>query len=88
MNERDIVKHVASIVDAIDKIKGIEQSMGSGVAHADLEANAKKMEDAKEDALLAGLQLLTTVVVDINRIATALEFVASQHNNSEALFKA
>lgn len=82
---RDIEGNVLAIKGSLDAIKKIEASFAR---RSPTEGEIKAMDDHKETALLAGLDLAVGLLTDINRIANALEFVAKQHNSSEALFKA
>lgn len=85
MQERDIVGQVAVITGALANIKTIEQAASR---RSPTEGELKTLDDNKELIIVAATTLVSGLLVDINRIAAALEFVATQHNSSEALFKA
>jgi len=85
MNEADIKGHVLAISGALDGIKKIEDACNG--SRGPTKAERTEMEELKGVALSSGLQLAMNVLVNLNDIAEALKFVASQHNNSEALFR-
>ena len=87
MTEQDIRGHVLTIKGCFDKSKELEKQMRKARTGDEVTLVTHQIEEQKETALLAGLELATNLLVDINRIAEALEFVAKQHNNSEALFR-
>lgn len=78
MTEQDIRGAGLAILGALQEIEKIEKDP----TRSDKEAMVQK-KLIVEQGFALGVQLL----VDINRIAEALEFVAKQHNNSEALFR-
>jgi hypothetical protein len=83
--EADIKGHVLAIYGCFDQVKKIEATMNGN--RGPTKQEREQMDELKETALKSAIELGMTLLIDINRIASALEFVASQHNNSEALFK-
>lgn len=85
MTEADIKGHVLAIQGAFMQIEQIEEAC-DGTRGPNKDERAR-MKELKQTALSSAIVLGSTLLCDINRIANALEFVATQHNNSEALFK-
>lgn len=87
MTEADIKGHALAIQGAMERVKEIEARAAKAKSMADISAIKNEADQFKEVMLTSAIALGVGLLVDINRIAAALEFVASQHNNSEALFK-
>jgi hypothetical protein len=84
VTEQDIRGGIAVIAGALDAIDAIDKAM---VNRGPTAAEREQAENLRRTALTAALGLGANVLVNLNDIAEALKFVASQHNNSEALFR-
>jgi hypothetical protein len=85
MTDADIRGHVYAISGAFDGCKKIEDACKG--TRGPSQAERDKMEELKLVALKSGLELAMNALINLNDIAESLKFVATQHNNSEALFR-
>jgi hypothetical protein len=84
MNSEDINRLTAVISSSFHECAQIEQAASSRNYTA---GERQRTEELKTQALMASIALATNLLVNINDLAESMKFVASQHNNSEALFR-
>lgn len=85
MTDADIKGHVLAIAGAFEGCKQIEDKCKG--TRGPSQAEREQMEQLKLVALKSGLDLAMNALINLNDIAESLKFVATQHNNSEALFR-
>jgi hypothetical protein len=84
VNSEDINRLTAIISSSFHECAQIDKASSHRAPTA---GERNRTEELKTQALMASIALATNLLVNINDLAESMKFVASQHNNSEALFR-